>query len=27
MHLEGGAGIPDAWARLWAPHRMDYLKG
>jgi ATP adenylyltransferase len=27
MHLEGGAGIPDAWVRLWAPHRMDYLKG
>jgi ATP adenylyltransferase len=27
MHLEGGAGIPDAWSRLWAPHRMDYLKG
>ena len=25
--LEGGAGMPDAWARLWAPHRMDYLKG
>ena len=27
MHLEGGAGIPDAWGRLWAPHRMEYLKG
>ena len=27
MHPEGGAGIPDAWSRLWAPHRMDYLKG
>ena len=27
MHQDGGAGIPDAWARLWAPHRMDYLKG
>jgi ATP adenylyltransferase len=27
MHLEGGAGIPDTWSRLWAPHRMDYLKG
>lgn len=22
-----GAGIPDAWGRLWAPHRMEYLKG
>lgn len=20
-------GMPDRWARLWAPHRMDYLKG
>ena len=20
-------GIPDAWARLWAPHRLDYLRG
>lgn len=19
--------MPDAWARLWAPHRMEYLKG
>ena len=27
MHPKGGAGIPDAWSRLWAPHRMDYLKG
>jgi ATP adenylyltransferase len=27
MHLEGGAGIPDKWSRLWAPHRMEYLKG
>ena len=27
MHPDGGAGIPDAWSRLWAPHRMDYLKG
>ena len=24
---EGGAGMPDAWQRLWAPHRMEYLKG
>ena len=23
----GGAGIPDGWARLWAPHRMEYLAG
>ena len=25
--LEGGAGMPDAWSRLWAPHRMAYLSG
>jgi ATP adenylyltransferase len=25
--LLGGAGIPDAWQRLWAPHRMEYLTG
>ena len=25
--LVGGAGIPDAWQRLWAPHRMEYLTG
>lgn len=24
---EGGAGMPDKWQRLWAPHRMEYLKG
>ena len=23
----GGAGMPDHWARLWAPHRLEYLKG
>ena len=23
----GGAGMPDPWQRLWAPHRMEYLKG
>ena len=23
----GGAGIPDRWERLWAPHRMAYLAG
>jgi len=22
-----GAGMPDRWQRLWAPHRMDYLSG
>jgi len=25
--LIGGAGMPDRWQRLWAPHRMDYLSG
>ena len=25
--LDGGAGMPDRWMRLWAPHRMEYLKG
>ena len=25
--LVGGAGIPDAWQRLWAPHRIEYLTG
>jgi ATP adenylyltransferase len=24
---QGGAGMPDHWARLWAPHRLEYLKG
>ena len=24
---EGGAGMPDHWTRLWAPHRLEYLKG
>ena len=23
----GGAGVPDAWQRLWAPHRLEYLTG
>ena len=27
MTLQSGAGMPDAWQRLWAPHRMDYLQG
>jgi ATP adenylyltransferase len=22
-----GAGMPDSWSRLWAPHRMSYLAG
>ena len=22
-----GIGLPDAWDRLWTPHRMAYLKG
>lgn len=22
-----GAGVPDSWQRLWAPHRMEYLRG
>jgi ATP adenylyltransferase len=22
-----GAGMPDSWQRLWAPHRLDYLRG
>lgn len=26
-NLVGGAGMPDSWARLWAPHRMSYLSG
>jgi ATP adenylyltransferase len=25
--LIGGAGMPDRWERLWAPHRMSYLSG
>jgi len=25
--LAGGAGMPDSWQRLWAPHRMSYLEG
>jgi len=23
----GGAGMPDTWQRMWAPHRMAYLTG
>lgn len=26
-HEISGAGMPDAWARLWAPHRLEYLRG
>jgi len=26
-HEVSGAGMPDGWARLWAPHRLDYLRG
>ncbi len=22
-----GAGVPDAWQRLWTPHRMAYIQG
>lgn len=22
-----GVGIPDQWQRLWAPHRLEYLRG
>ena len=25
--ITGGAGMPDSWQRLWAPHRMSYLEG
>ncbi len=25
--VEPTPGMPDRWARLWAPHRMEYLKG
>ena len=25
-HIDG-AGMPDGWQRLWAPHRLDYLRG
>lgn len=24
--LAGGAGVPDEWSRIWAPHRMAYLR-
>ena len=22
-----GVGVPDSWQRMWAPHRMEYLRG
>ncbi len=22
-----GVGMPDSWQRIWAPHRMEYLRG
>ena len=25
--MQPGAGIPDAWRRLWMPERMAYIKG
>ena len=27
VEIIGGAGMPDAWQRLWAPHRLEYLRG
>ena len=27
QELTGGAGMPDGWNRLWAPHRISYLAG
>lgn len=27
QEIFGGAGMPDRWQRLWAPHRLDYLRG
>ena len=27
QELTGGAGMPDSWSRLWAPHRTTYLSG
>lgn len=26
-HEINGVGMPDNWQRLWAPHRLDYLRG
>lgn len=27
QEITGGAGVPDAWSRIWVPHRMAYIKG
>jgi ATP adenylyltransferase len=27
MDYRDSTGMPDAWSRLWAPHRLDYLRG
>jgi ATP adenylyltransferase len=27
MDYIDSTGMPDAWSRLWAPHRLDYLRG
>ena len=27
QEMTGGAGMPDGWNRLWAPHRVSYLAG
>jgi ATP adenylyltransferase len=27
QQIQGGAGMPDGWQRLWAPHRASYLSG
>jgi ATP adenylyltransferase len=27
LREQAGAGAPDAWRRLWTPHRMAYIKG
>jgi ATP adenylyltransferase len=27
MEAQDGAGVPDAFERLWTPHRMAYIKG
>jgi ATP adenylyltransferase len=26
-HEINGVGMPDNWQRLWAPHRLEYLRG
>ena len=27
MDYIDSTGMPDAWSRLWAPHRLDYFRG